>query len=323
LLYVDDIFANCRDSEPIRQLYDDLKNIYKEVKVNYRTNIPFLGMNFDFQVQGTVKISMIGYVEDLLAEYKKDLPKRVFSTPAGVDLFDSEEEEVSLTTAGKTRFHTLVAKLLYLAKRTRPDILTAVSYLTTRVQNPSERDEQKIFRVLGYLVGTRELGIAITPSGSQFRVDAYIDASYAPHMDGKSHSGLYVTMGKGPIFYRSSKQKIVTKSSTESELIALSDESSHLLWCRSFLESQGYKLPPSKVFEDNQSSISMLKTPGRVTSGRTKHIKVRYFYLREKIEEKEVDLQYMSTRDMIADILTKPLQGKSFKYLRNKLLNWA
>ena len=120
-------------------------------------------------------------------------------------------------------FHTFVAKLLYLSKRTRPDILTLVAFLTTRVQSPTEDDRAKLHKGMRYLCETIDLSLTLKVEGP-IRVAAYVNTSFVTHSsDMKSHTGVYITLGKGAIYCRSSKQKLVTKSSTEAELVGISD----------------------------------------------------------------------------------------------------
>ena len=119
----------------------------------------------------------------------------------------------------KAKFHTLVAKLLYIAKRVRPHILLVVNFLTTRVQEPTQEDWKKLIRVLEYLNGTKERGLTLRIDESVL-VHAYIDTSFGCHMrDGRSHTGAVVGIGEAlAILTKSSKQKVVSKSSTEAEL---------------------------------------------------------------------------------------------------------
>jgi hypothetical protein len=141
----------------------------------------------------------------------------------------------------------------------------------------------------------------------------FADASFGVHHDMRSHTGAAITLFKGVIWAKSSKQKITTKSSTESELVAISDVIRQVLWLRNFLEAQGYVLPPVKLFEDNLSTIALIKS-GKSNSSRTRHIA-------DKVLSKEVEVEYMPTDSMLADILTKPLQGSLFKKFRDLLLN--
>jgi hypothetical protein len=175
--------------------------------------------------------------------------------------------------------------------------------------------------VLKYLNGTKELFLTLEV-GDKMEVNAYVDASYGVHPDAKGHTGAVITLGKGAVIVKSSKQKLVAKSSTESELIALSDEFSSVLWTKNFLgpDGQGYKIGPAKVFEDNMSAISLAEK-GRSTSGRTRHIDIRYFFIKDRIDSGEIEIEHKGTSEMIADMLTKPLQGELFRKMRAKLLN--
>ena len=130
-----------------------------------------------------------------------------------------------------------------------------------------------------------------------------------------------IGLGGGPVYAKSSSQKINTKSSTESELVALSDSTSQIVWTRNFLQEQGYIMGPAIVYEDNMSTIALVKN-GKSNSDKTRHIAIRYFFIFDRIMNKEISVNYMPTGDMIADVLTKPLQGTLFKKLRDKLLNW-
>jgi hypothetical protein len=151
---------------------------------------------------------------------------------------------------------------------------------------------------------------------------AYVDASYGVHDDMKSHTGCVVGIGKGPLYAKSSTQKLNSKSSTEAELIGLSDSSNQIIWTRNFLISQGYDMGPATVYQDNQSTIAMVKN-GKSNSERTRHIAIRFYFVADRVASKEIKLEYMSTSDMLADVLTKPLQSHLFIRLRDQLLNWT
>ena len=175
--------------------------------------------------------------------------------------------------------------------------------------------------MLKYLNGTVALGIVLKPDPGAIHIRAYADASYGVHWDGKSHSGLYIALGFGPVFVRSAKQKIVSKSSTEAELISLSDGCSQVIWSRDFLIGQGYDLKEALVFQDNTSTIALVKR-GKSASDRTRHIHIRHFFVKDRMDSGEIAIEHLPTEDMIADALTKPLTGKRFLEMRTKLLNW-
>jgi len=275
-------------------------------------------MVFTFNNNRSVSVSMDGYVFDLLDGLNNITG--VAGTPATNNLFRVREDSRKLDTDEKEFYHSTIAKLLYLGKRVRPDLLVAISFLVRRVQSPDADDWDKMVRVIQYIRGTKGYGITLSGE-SNLSVTAFIDASYAVHSDMKSHTGSIITLGKGPVYAKSGIQRLNTTSSAESELVALSDSTGQVIWTRQFLEQQGYTVGPATVYEDNQSAIKLAEN-GRSNSSRTRHIAIRYFFVSDKIASGEIKVEYLNTSDMIADILTKPLQGALFRRLRSLLLNW-
>ncbi len=316
VIHVDDLKISCADSRGVEDVINELKRVYGNINVHQEDIVDYLGMDFDYSAPGIVRISMTAMVDQVIEELQVSDKSR---TPAANDLFHVDEKSELLDKDRKEKFHSLVAKLLYMAKRARPDILAAVSFLTTRCQISTEQDWNKLLRIAKYLFGTRELALSLG-ADNQFRIHSYIDASFACHPDGKSHTGEVITLGKGAVFSRSSKQKLVSKSSTEAELIGLSDGLTQVLWTKNFLECQGYNTGPSIVHQDNKSTITLAEK-GRSTNNRTRHISIRYFFVKDRIESKDVQVTHTGTDDMIADFLSKPLQGHVFEKHRNSIMN--
>ena len=210
---------------------------------------------------------------------------------------------------------------MFLAKRARPDILLVVVYLASRVSCPTEDDYKKFTRVLKYLHGTSELRLTLTP-GTVLHLHAFIDASFAVHADARSHTGIVITVGSGALYVKSMKQKLVSKSSTEAELIALSDTIGQVVWTRNLLEAMGYSMEPATVYQDNLSTMAMIRN-GAPNSHRTRHINIRFFFAKDHEERGLIKLEYCPTENMLADFFTKPLQGALFTRLRNSLLGIA
>ncbi len=130
---------------------------------------------------------------------------------------------MALAEAERKGFHTTVAGLLYLSNCARPDILTAVGFLCTRVKEPTEEDKQKLlWLLLGYLQTMAERKLVLHPEG-MFKVEAYVDAPFTIHGDSKSHTGVAVFVDGALVFAASRKQKCMMKCPTESELVALTD----------------------------------------------------------------------------------------------------
>jgi hypothetical protein len=168
-----------------------------------------------------------------------------------------------------------------------------------------------------YLAGTQHLPLILQPQNLSLK--CYIDAAYGVHSDGKSQSGMVLTVGDSFVLGKSCKQKIVTKSSTEAELVAQSDMLPTALWLLYFIQAQGYNINHVVSFEDNQSTIKLI-TNNTASSNRTKHIKIRYFWIKDKIDSGDVILKYKKTEEMIADLMTKALVGSQFAYLRRLLM---
>ena len=206
-----------------------------------------------------------------------------------------------------------------MAKRVRPEILTAVSYLCGRVNNPTVKDNNKLSKIFQYLRGTTNYGILYTYA-SEITPTVYVDAAYLVHEDTKSRTGIVIKIGNGIIEAHSRKQKIVTRSSTEAELVALADAAALAMKVRNFLSHQGHEMKPIQIYEDNKSVISMIQQ-GKSTNNRTKHIKSKYYFVKQYILSNELAVTWCPTEDMIADLLTKPVVGGRFYKLRKKLVS--
>ena len=148
-----------------------------------------------------------------------------------------------------------------------------------------------------------------------------IDSSYGVHPDMKGHTGGSLTFGKGAPYNTSTKQKLVTRSSTECEVVGTHDVLPQVLWTNHFLEEQGFNLIDTVILQDNMSAM-LLEKNGRMSSGRrTRHMDVRYFYIKDCIDRKEVRVVHCPTDDMVGDFFTKPLQGAKFHKLRDAIMN--
>lgn len=279
----------------------------------------YLGMTLDFTQPGKVTVNMTDYVMRMVDEAPEEFGG-VATSPAANHLFDISEACKTLDEGRAARFHHMVAKALFVCKRARPDIQLTVGFLSTRVRAPNEGDWRKIKRLVQYLRGTSEIGLTLEADSGQI-VKWWIDAAFAVHDDMRSQSGATMTLGKGMVYCSTTKQKLNTRSSTEAELVGVSDFLPQVLWTRYFLNEQGYGLRDNIIYQDNQSSM-LLASNGRASSGkRTRHINIRFFFVADRAKSGELDIQYCPTDKMIADFFTKPLQGSKFKELRATILN--
>ncbi|GKY97397.1 hypothetical protein MPSEU_000698200 [Mayamaea pseudoterrestris] len=281
----------------------------------------YLGMVLDYTKPGEVAINMVDYVKNILHHAPDDMDGTA-ATPAASHLFQISENPVMLSEAKKQIFVTIVMQCLYLSQRARPDIRTAISFLSTRLQQPDEDDYKKAARVIKYLRGSVDMVLTLKADQSGI-VQWWVDASYAVHPDMKGHTGGTMTLGQGSVYSTSAKQKLVTRSSTESEVVGVHDVLPQLLWTGYFLKAQGFGVKDTKLYQDNMSSMLLEKNGRSSSTKRTRHMNVRYFFVKDRVAAGEVNIEHCPTGDMVADFFTKPLQGAQFGKLRNLVMNLA
>jgi hypothetical protein len=293
----------------------------------------YLGMTLDFTTKHQVKITMIDYVKDIVNAWDKAVSKtdadgftlvkskssKKGRSAAPEDLFKVDEDSEKLSPTQATAFHNLVAKALYLVKRARPDASVAIAFLTTRVRAPDVDDWKKLEHLVEYFRATLDMPLILGGDNTGV-LKWYVDASFAVHANMRGHTGGGLTMGRGYPIVCSTKQKLNTRSSTESELVGVDDMMPSILWARYFLKAQGYKVNDNVIFQDNKSTMLLERNGKASSSKRTKHINVRYFFITDRISKGEVRVEWCPTAEMVADFMTKPLQGGTFKRFRDLIM---
>lgn len=323
--HVDDLIVSHKQSTVVTKFLTWIQALYetpdKKMVATRGPKHDYLGMTLEFSKKGFLTVGMDAYVAKVIKEFPEEITG-VSPSPAADHLYQVRDPAQSklLDEDRAVAFHHTVAQLLFASTRARRDIQVAVAFLTTRVKSPDEDDWGKLKRVLKYLNGTKHLKLTLTVD-SLSTLKWYVDGSHQTHEDCRGHTGALFTMGKGAITSSSRKQKINTKSSTETELVAVDDKLGDILWTRHFIEAQGYKVDENIVYQDNMSSLSLEKN-GRVSSSpRTKHIKAKFFLVKDKSDVGDIHLKYCPTETMWADVLTKPLQGAKFRQMRAFLMN--
>ena len=214
-----------------------------------------------------------------------------------------------------------VGSLLYLALMTRPDIAYATSVLARFNSNPGMEHWKAVKHLLRYLKGTIDLKLTYGPDLSlgDNTFITYCDADHGGNKDnGKSTSGYMVRLGSGVVCWSSKLQSIVALSTTEAEYVAAVAAGKEICWMKNLLKEIGYpSLTPSKLYIDNQSAIQVAKNPEH--HGRMKHLDLCYYWLRDKVDEKEIQPIYLQSEDMPADLLTKALPKPQVIKLREMM----
>ena len=212
----------------------------------------------------------------------------------------------------QTLFQQIIGSLMYLMIGTRPDIAAAVSIISQFASNPTTLHHQAAKRILRYLKGTINLKLNYGDKDTKPMLIGYSDANWGNDINTRrSTTGYIFYLSGGAISWSSKRQATVALSSTEAEYMALSQTTREAIWLRTLLAELNYPQEgATTLFEDNQSAIALAKNP--VHHARSKHIDIQHHYIREKIESKEIDINYMPTDAMIADALTKPLARPKF-----------
>ena len=162
-----------------------------------------------------------------------------------------------------------------------------------------------------------ELTLSIDPAK---KLTGWEDASYAVHSDMNGHTGGTLPLGCRSVYSLSAKPKLVSWSSTEAKLIGVYDALPQMIWAGNILQAQGLDIGKVVLKQDNMSSILLASNERTASMKHTKHLAIRYFYIKEKVDKKEVTIEYCLTHDMTADYFMKPFQGKLFHQLRDHIM---
>jgi len=259
---------------------------------------------------------MFKYLRNVIDEFPELIKGRA-ATPAHDKLFviRDEKDARKLGEEQALAFHHTVAQLLFMATRVRRDIQTAVAFLTTRVKSPDEDDWGKLKRVLKYLNGTKYLKLRLTVDNMSV-LKWYVDGSHNVHWDCKGHGGAVFLLGRGATSSYSRKLKLNTRSSTETELVTADMFMPEMLWSLHFIQAQGYEVECVGLYQDNISTQLLIKN-GKMSSGKkTKHIKAKFFFIKDRVDDGEIKVFDCPAEEMWGDIMTKPLQGTGFRVMR-------
>ena len=322
--HVDDLKSSHVDPKVNDEFLKWLKKKYAsddigEIKAVRGHRHDYLAMVLDFSIPGVLQVDMVSYVKSMIEEFPEDLSGKS-KCPWNENLFKVDDTAKKLSRERAKHFHTFVMKGMFLCKRGRQDVQPAIAFLSTRVTEPNEGDWYKLVKFMNFLKATQD-DIQKMSADDSRTIKWYVDAAFAVHKDYKSHTGAVMMLGSGVIISSSTKQKVNTRSTTESEFVGVDDMLSKILWAKLFIEAQGHAVKLNVIYRDNESSMK-LELNGKASSGkRTRHFHIRYFYITDLIRRKEVQIQFCPTDEMLADYMTKPLTGTKFQLFRRRIMN--
>eukprot|EP00253_Pinus_taeda_P014253 PITA_14253 len=273
----------------------------------------FLGLQIQ-QNEGSIFLSQTNYLKQILKKYGMEDSKPV-CTPMVTGCSLSENDES--VAVHQPTYRSVIGSLLYLIG-TRLDIMHAVGMVGRFQANPKETHLQAVKRIFKYLQGTQNYGLWY-PRDTYLTLHAYTYADWAGSVDDKKRtSGGAFFMGSTLVSWFSKKQSSIAVSTAEAEYVVVASCCTQLLWMIQTLQDfQITCTPPISILCDNTSTISISKN--LVMHSKTKHIPIKYHFLREQVLEQKVKLEYVPSKEQVADIFTKPLPTETFEYLRQKL----
>ncbi|WVZ75901.1 LOW QUALITY PROTEIN: hypothetical protein U9M48_023920 [Paspalum notatum var. saurae] len=272
----------------------------------------FLGLQIKQCLEGTF-VHQAKYARDILKKFNMGDSKPMttpMSTNTALDA-DGDGEAVD-----QKEFRGMIGSLLYLTA-TRPDIQFAVCLCARYQASPRTSHRQAVKRIFRYLKFTPELGLWYS-SGFSLFLRGFSDADHAGcRIHRKSTFGTCQLLGTSLVSWSSRKQASVSLSTTEAEYIAAASCCSQLLWMKATLSNFGLRFGKIPLLVDSTSAISVAMNP--VLHSRTKHIDVRFHFLRDHYEKGDIDLVHVASENQLADIFTKPLEFGAFVRLRGEL----
>jgi hypothetical protein len=311
--HVDDTFVCSTHKNQLKIFTDALRTQFEITVVD---NVEeYLGIKITQLPSGDVQLTQPKLLSSMIEEHSAllhNFPRRKpFSAPQRI--VDTALVESS-TPIDITKYLHLLGGLIYLTK-SRPDIMTAVSFAATYAAKPTEKAYTELLYILAYLADTRTYGL-ILHAGIANRplvLTCYVDASYLTHRDSHSHSGYCLSLGTVGIFYaKSGKQTLVATSSTHAELRALHLLVVDIIFVIHLCSELGRPLSlPCVIMEDNQPVIDLTKDVS-TRSKRCKHFLMLVHFIKEQVEHGLISLQKVNTLDNLADLLTKIVTGSEY-----------
>ncbi|KAK6149483.1 hypothetical protein DH2020_017008 [Rehmannia glutinosa] len=309
-IYLDDIIFGSTNKE----LCDKFSNLMQgKFEMSMMGELTFfLGLQVKQLKDGTF-ISQTKYTRDLMKKFGME-EKSSVKIPMNISV------KMDMGADGKaidqTRYRALIGLLIYLTA-SRPDITFAVGVCARFQSAPKKRHMTAAKRILRYLKGCQEVGLWYPKEGG-FKLVGYSDSDYAGcRVDRKSTSGTCQMLGNRLVSWFSKKQNSIATSTAEAEYIVVGSCCAQVLWMRQQLRDYDVEERDILIMCDNTSAIAI--TQNLVLHSRTKHIDVRYHFIRDHVEKKDITLEYISTDKHLADIFTKPLCESRFEELNDEL----
>ena len=306
-VYVDDIVFGSTSDDEVKTFTQVMSNEFEMSLMCELTH--FLGLQVDQKHDGLF-FSQSKYAKDLVKKFGLEDCK-IAKSPMSTSV--SLQHDPSEKCVDQTLYRSMIGSLLYLTA-SRPDISYSVGVCARFQSDPKESHLKAVKRIIKYVLGTIDYGIFYTKD-TNISIVAFCDADWGGNKDErKSTSGGCFYVGNNLVSWHSKKQTCISLSTAEAEYIAAGSCCTQLLWMKNMLKDYGFPQTSFNLYCDNTSAIQIAKNPVQHT--KTKHIDLRYHFIRDLVEKNTLDLSYIPTERQLADIFTKPLDVIRFTDLR-------
>ena len=321
LIYVDDMLIMGNDLNKISKLKEVLNGEFEMKDMGAARKILGIDILRDRRNHKLI-LSQRHYLQGVLEKFNMSNGKEV-NVPLGghfdLSLKQSPTSEDEKKQMVKVPYAEAIGSLMYLMICTRLDIAYAVSVLSRFMSNPGEEHWKGVKWLLRYLKATQDYGLVYLKAGNKIKLEGFVDADYASNKDTRKSLTSYCFMlNECCINWKSQQQPIVALSTTEAEFMATTEAFKEAVWLSGILKEIKMMKERVTVYSDSQSSIHLCKNP--VYHERSKHIDVRLFWIRDKIEEGTIDLEKVPSEENPADAGTKVLTRDKFLHCL-KLMN--
>lgn len=315
-VYVDDLAMACTSTALLQEIKSRIAAKYRVKDLGPLNDI--LGMHVEHKAN-YLEMSMEGYVKKILETFRME-DSREERTP--MSTVEVPLEDLPRPRTIERPYRQLVGSLLYAAVTIFPETSYAVSRLSQHLEDYSERDWEAALRVVRYLKRNRTRKLTFgncVGSSDEAGLIGFVDSDWGGDVrTRRSRYGYLFYLNNDLVSWKSSLEPTVALSSAEAELIAATMATKEAIWLKKLLGELGVNVQgPVEIFEDNKSCIALSKNPEQ--HQRTKHIDIKYFFVREMVARGLVTLEYVPSEDNLADILTKPLAPARFEALMENL----
>ena len=316
VLYVDDILLACNDKNMLHETKNFLSSNFDMKDLGDASYVLGIEIHRD-RAQGVLGLSQKAYIEKMLKRYNMD---KCNTSPVPIQMGDKfsqaqcPKNDLERERMNNVPYASAVGSLMYAQVCTRPDLAFATGVFSRYQSNPGWAHWVGVKKALRYCQGTKDYMLTYRRSDN-LEVVGYSDADFAGCKDSMtSTSGYIFTFACGAISWKSSKQSVTASSTMQAEFMACYEATGQAVWLKNFilgLRVVGSISKPLTLYYDNQPAV--IYASNNKSCGAAKHIEIKYHVVKDRIQDRTIDVKYLDTRLMLADPLTKGLPPSVFK----------